>query len=466
MNIDLKTYGSPLPDIPANAPGLLARITAVHRGQYELICDKGRGLAALKRSCYRAEDACIPTVGDHVMVDWQADGQSRILCTLPRRTYLARLDPGPGQKEQALAANFDTVCILQSLDRDFNLRRLERALTLAWESGATPVVLLTKADLAADARASLLAAQQLAIGVEVLVLSARTGAGLSQLSKYLRPGKTLVLLGSSGVGKSTLVNALAGGPILPTGAVRESDGRGRHTTSRRALILLPSGALVIDTPGVREVGLWDAERGLEQSFADVERYLGHCKFSDCRHESEPGCAVKHAIRSGALSQQRWESYQKLRAEARFFADKDSYLQDKEQRLKRISQTVRAQKQVDHRRAPCWESFTCRVCGAQVFPEEAGTEHRNHCPHCLSSVHADHRPGDRASLCRGVMDPIGVWVRKNGEWALIHRCRDCGALCSNRIAADDNPTLLMSIAMKPLASPPFPLWRFGEQGPML
>lgn len=464
MNVTLETYGCPLPDIPPHAPGLLARITAVHRGRYTLICDKGRALATLKQSCYRTENACIPTVGDFVLVDWQPDGQSRILRTLPRRTYFARLDPSPGQKEQALAANFDTVCILQSLDRDFNLRRLERYLTLAWQSGATPVVLLTKADQAKDLSASLYAAAQLAIGTEVLAISAKTGEGLSQLSKYLLPGKTLLFLGSSGVGKSTLVNALAGQAIMPTGTVRESDGRGRHTTSQRALIALQNGALVIDTPGMRELGLWDAEQGLAQSFADVEQYLGHCKFSDCRHQSESGCAIKQAIISGALSHERWESYQKLQAEMRFTSDKNGYLREKEQRFKHIAQTVRAQKQPDYRHDPCQESFTCRVCGALVTPEQTGSEHRNHCPHCLSSVHADHRPGDRASLCRGVMDPIGVWVRKNGEWALIHRCRACGALSSNRIAGDDNATLLLSIAMKPLACPPFPLWQIGERGP--
>lgn len=466
MNVTLENYGGPHPDLPAHTPGLPARILAVHRGRYELICNKGRGPATLKQSCYRAQDACCPTVGDYVLVDWHADGQSRILRTLPRRTYLARLAAGPGQKEQAVAANFDTVCIVQSLDRDFNLRRMERALTLAWQSGATPVVLLTKADKATNAAAALLAAQQLAIGVEVFALSAKTGEGLSQLSNYLQPGKTLLFLGSSGVGKSTLINALAGANIQSTGAVRESDGRGRHTTSRRELLLLPSGALVIDTPGMRELGLWDAESGLAQSFVEIEQVLGHCKFSDCRHESEPGCAIKEAIRSGALSQERWESYQKLQAEACYAGDKDRYLREKEQRFKHISQAVRAQKQVSYQHTPCQESFTCRVCGALVVPEEAGSAHRNHCPHCLSSVHADHRPGDRASLCRGVMDPIGVWVRKNGEWALIHRCRDCGALHANRIAADDNPTLLLSIAVKPLASPPFPLWQCGGQGPAI
>lgn len=252
---------------------------------------------------------------------------------------------------------------------------------------------------------------------------------------------------------------------MPTGGIREKDGRGRHTTTHRQLLLLDSGVMVIDTPGMRELGMWEAEDGLEQSFSDVEQFLGRCKFSDCRHQSEPGCAVREAIRSGALSPERWESYQKLHAEARYSSDKAGYLRKKQQWHKEIVKMQRQSRQFqpDYRTEPCAEHFTCKVCGAQVAPEEAGTQHRNHCPQCLSSVHVDHEPGDRASLCKGVMDPIGVWVRKNGEWALIHRCRACGALSSNRIAADDNPALLMSIAMKPLAAPPFPLWQVDRAG---
>lgn len=438
---------------------LPARVTAVHRGRYDIVCNAGTGPARLKSGAYYADDALYPTTGDFVLLDWQDQGESRIYKTLPRKSFFSRLDPSSaGRREQAVAANFDTVFLLQSLNTAFRPRGLERYLTLAWQSGAVPVVVLTKADAAADLDTWLCAASSVAPGVDVFAVSAKTGLGLDRLEPYLKPGKTVVLLGPSGVGKSSLINALAGEDRMPVGGIREKDGRGRHTTTRRQLMRLNSGVLVIDTPGMRELGMWDSAEGLEQSFADVEQYFGGCKFNDCRHQGEPGCAVAAAIRRGDLSQDRWESYQKLHAETRFQSDKAGYLREKKDRFKRIAVYQKQLQKTDYRHTPCSESFTCKVCGALVLPEGAGSQHRNHCPNCLSSIHLDHRPGDRSSLCRGVMDPIGVWVRKNGEWAVIHRCRDCGAFSANRIAADDNRTLLLSIAMKPLAAPPFPLWQ--------
>lgn len=460
MNIE--NYGILPQNTSPDENELTARITAVHRGGFEIICDKGAGLAHLKASAYYKDEENRPTTGDFVILDWQENGPSRILKTLPRKAYFFRLDPSSsGHGEQAVAANFDYVFIMQSLDRDFNPHRLERYLTLAWQSGAVPAVLLTKADGIEDYSAHLRAAEKLATGAGVFAISARTGAGMEQLASYLKPQKTIVLLGSSGVGKSTLVNALAGEAIMSTGEVRENDSRGRHTTSHRQLLLLKSGVMIIDTPGMRELGMWDVSEGLSQSFADIEQYLGRCKFSDCRHQSEPGCAIKGAIQRGELTQERWESYVKLGTEAKYADDKAGYLRGKEQWHKEITKIQRQKNAVDYRHTPCAEGFTCAVCGAFTAPENAGSRHRNHCPKCLSSIHVDNEPGDRASLCKGVMDPIGVWVRKNGEWAVIHRCRACGELSSNRIAADDNPTLLMSIAMKPLAAPPFPLWQTEE-----
>ena len=463
MNIE--QYGFRRTDLPQDARGIPARITAVRRGCFEIVCDRGAGLARLAADARREDGETGPTVGDFVLLDWREDGESRILEMLPRRTRFSRRDPSSsGLGEQAVAANFDYVFILQPLGSGFRPRGLERYLSLAWQSGAVPAVLLTKADAVEDFTDQLRAAEKLAAGTGVFAVSARTGYGLDQLADYLKPGRTVVFLGPSGAGKSTLVNALAGGEVMRTSGIREKDGRGRHTTTHRQLLLLENGVLAIDTPGMRELGMWEAEEGISRGFPDVEEHLGHCRFSDCRHQGEPGCAVAEAIRRGELSPERWESYRKLREESRLSGSKADFLREKQRRQKELSKTLRQWKKADYRHESCMESFTCKVCGALVTPEDAGSRHRNHCPRCLSSFHVDNRPGDRASLCGGTMDPIGVWVRKDGEWALIHRCRACGALSSNRIAADDNPALLMSIAVKPLAEPPFPLWQAAPEKP--
>lgn len=460
MNIE--NYGFHFADIPKDGTQIPARITSVYRNRFAIICDIGVGLASLKASQYDLLTEPYPTTGDFVLIDWQENGESRIVKTLPRKTLFSRLDPSSsGHKEQAVAANFDYVFIMQSLDRNFNPRRLERYLTLSWQSGAVPVIVLTKADCAEDTLPYIAAAEKVGIGVAVIALSCKTGSGLQKLDKYLKPGKTIVLLGSSGVGKSTLINTLAGKPLMETAEVREKDNRGRHTTSRRQLILLKNGVMIIDTPGMRELGLWDADDGLEQSFNDVQEFIGHCKFSDCKHQGEPGCAIKQAIQCGKLSLERWESYCKLHIEAEYAGDKSGYLRAKEHRFKEISKMIRQKKKLDFQHTACMDSFSCKVCGASVHPEEAGSQHRNHCPYCLSSVHLDNRPGDRASICKGIMKPFAISVRKNGEWAIIHQCQACGTLHANRIAADDNATLLMSMAMRPLALPPFPLWQLGN-----
>lgn len=335
--IDLKDYGFP-EELAAETEGLLpARVTAVHKERYGLICAHGPAFGRLKTAEYYGGGEAFPTTGDFVCIDGFGGGDCRIVRTLPRRSYFSRLDPSSsGHGEQAVAANFDVVFILQSLDRDFNLRRLERYLTLGWQSGATPVVVLTKADLAGDCADRVRMAERTAAGVGVFAVSARTGAGLDGLARVLRPGGTVVLLGSSGVGKSSLVNALAGREVMEVGGVREDDGRGRHTTTHRQLIRLDSGVMVIDTPGMRELGMWDVTEGLGQSFADVERYFGRCRFSDCRHQSEPGCAVRAAIEAGELAPERWESYRRLKAEARYSDDRAGYLREKQQWHKQLA----------------------------------------------------------------------------------------------------------------------------------
>jgi ribosome biogenesis GTPase len=214
---------------------------------------------------------------------------------------------------------------------------LERYLTLAWQSGATPVILLTKADLVEDYWPYLTQVERVATGVNTHVVSAHTGHGLQRLNAYLQPGKTLVFLGSSGVGKSSLVNALAGKEVMAVSEIREYDSRGRHTTTHRQLLLLPTGAMVIDTPGMRELGMWDAGEGIADAFADVEKFLGKCRFSDCKHEKEPGCAIRAAIEAGELDFQRWESYQKLKEEA---VDKAEMLRRKNEWHKGIAKFTR------------------------------------------------------------------------------------------------------------------------------
>ena len=308
-----------------NLPGIPARVTAVHKQRYEIVCQYGITHARLKTKEYYVDTQDFPTVGDFVMVSYIENGDSQILATLPRRTFFSRRDPGPVPKDQAVAANFDYVFIMQSLNQDFNPKRLERYLTLSWQSGAEPVILLTKADLVEDYWDYLTQVERVAAGVNTHVVSAQTGQGLNRLNAYLQPGKTVVFLGSSGVGKSSLVNALAGEDIMVVSAIREDDSKGRHTTTHRQLIRLKSGVMIIDTPGMRELGMWDVSEGLGEAFSDVEQYLGKCRFSDCKHKNEPGCAIKAAIAAGELDISRWESYQKLEEEA---IDRDEMMRRK------------------------------------------------------------------------------------------------------------------------------------------
>ena len=295
--------------------GIPARVTAVHKDRYAIVCQEGEAYARLKTREYYGGFEAFPTAGDFVMIHYIPNGDSQIIATLPRKTYFARRDPDRGRGEQAVAANFDYVFIMQSLNMDFNPKRLERYLTLAWQSGATPVILLTKADLTPDYAEQLMAAEHVAPGVSIHAVSARTGFGLESLAPYLQPGKTVVFLGSSGVGKSSLVNALAGKEVMTEGGIREDDSKGRHTTTHRQMLMLPGGVMIIDTPGMRELGMWEVSEGLGSAFADVEQFLGKCRFRDCRHDREPGCAIRAAIESGELDAARWESYQNLSNEA-------------------------------------------------------------------------------------------------------------------------------------------------------
>jgi ribosome biogenesis GTPase / thiamine phosphate phosphatase len=290
-----------------------ARVVARHHGPCELLTELGRlgGIPAGKLG----EDE-LPAVGDWVAVR-KLDGENKavIEAVLPRRTSFTRKEAWRRTVAQVVAANVDTVFIVTAFGGDLNPRRLERYLTAAWDSGSAPVIVANKLDLADDAYAELAAVETVAMGVPVVAVSASTSEGLDELQPHLTPGTTVALLGSSGVGKSTLVNRLAGRELLETGEIR-SDGRGRHTTTHRELVPLPSGALLIDTPGMRELQLWADEEVLDTTFGEIADFAAACRFSDCSHEQEPGCAIKAALADGSLPADRWTSYRKLQRELR------------------------------------------------------------------------------------------------------------------------------------------------------
>jgi ribosome biogenesis GTPase len=240
---------------------------------------------------------------------------------LPRRSKFVRKSPGKKINEQVIAANVDTALLVSALDGDFNPRRVERYLAQCWESGARPVIVLNKADACKEARGRAVEMGRVAIGTAVCVVSAMTGQGFDELEEFLRPGHTLVLLGSSGVGKSTIANRLLGQTIQEVQSVRESDSKGRHTTTSRELFALPGGALLMDTPGLREMQLWDAEHGVAQAFADIDSLAARCRFGDCRHEAEPGCAVLAALRAGTLDAAHVENCRRLLREQEFLRRK-------------------------------------------------------------------------------------------------------------------------------------------------
>ncbi len=291
------------------AAGLMAaRVAVQHRGAYDLIGEPGEVRAsAIVRL---AREGGLPAVGDWVAFDPEA---GLIEAVLPRRTAVSRKEVWHAVKEQVLAANVDIVFLTQGLPLDFSPRRLERYLAMAWESGAQPIVLLTKTDLVDDVAPYLAEAELATRGAcPVLTVSARTGQGLDEVRALFGENKTAVLLGSSGVGKSTIVNALAGNEDIATQEVREADQKGRHTTTRRELVLLASGGVVLDTPGMRELQLWDAD--LQQTFGDIEEIAARCRFADCSHDQEPDCAIQAALADGSLSAERWESYSKLQRE--------------------------------------------------------------------------------------------------------------------------------------------------------
>jgi ribosome biogenesis GTPase len=301
---------------PHRAAGLVpGRVAIQHRGAYVLATPTGEEWAEVPRRLLHATaggDGLLPAVGDWVGYRPSAGAGTRahLEVVLDRRSAFSRNTAWNETREQVVAANVDVVFIVQGLPLDVNARRLERYLATAWESGASPVVVLTKTDLVHDLEPHLAEVEAVAFGVPVHAVSNVTGDGLEALRAYAEPGRTVALIGSSGVGKSTLVNTMLGADVLETRGLR-ADGLGRHTTTRRELVLLPGGGVVLDTPGMRELQLWDVDSGLEQAFADVEELAAQCRFTDCAHEGEPGCAV---LERGTLPADRWESYLALQRE--------------------------------------------------------------------------------------------------------------------------------------------------------
>jgi ribosome biogenesis GTPase len=334
---------------PYDARGLLlGRVSVVHSDRYRIYTAAGEMTAeAIGALLYRTEKPGWPAVGDWVAVQALGPDEGMIHAVLPRRSMFSRRAAGDREQEQIIAANIDLALIVCGLDQDFNVRRIERYLTLAHASGVDAAIVLNKSDVCADLSTRLGEATRVAGGAPVVAITARSEQGVEPVLRLVRPGLTMALLGSSGVGKSTLVNRLLGEERQLVREVREGDSRGRHTTTYRELLPLRQGGALIDTPGMRELQLWAGQDSLDSAFAEIAELAGRCRFRDCSHVVEEGCAVQAAIEAGELDASRWESYRKLRAEIAWHARQTDVqaAQAQKKKWKAIHKAMR----VDHKR---------------------------------------------------------------------------------------------------------------------
>ncbi|MGI1657869.1 MAG: ribosome small subunit-dependent GTPase A [Desulfitobacterium sp.] len=326
------------------------RVLAEYRNRFKVGIPSGEVWASVSgKMRYSAmERRDFPAVGDWVILGSPETSASigseeaLIQGILPRKSKFSRKVAGKTTDEQIIATNIDKVFLVNALNMDFNVRRIERYLTLAWESGATPVLVLSKTDLCNDVQSKISQVEEAAPGVTIFSISCLTGDGIEEITDYVRPGDTIALLGSSGAGKSTLVNHLLGQEVQETQTVRENDSRGRHTTTSRELFLLPQGGVLIDTPGMRELQLYGTGEGLSEAFEDIYGYAERCRFSDCQHDGEPGCAVLQAINAGSLSQERYTSFKKLQRESQYIVRKTNLYErlEEKKKWKKINQQIK------------------------------------------------------------------------------------------------------------------------------
>lgn len=326
------------------------RVFAEYKNFYKVVYEGGEILADISgKLLYSAElQQDFPAVGDWVVITpRQNENRGTIHHILPRNSKFSRKVAGTNTREQIIAANVDTVFIVNSMNNDFNPRRIERYLLLAWESGANPVIVLSKSDLCHNAEEIIAEAEAVALGVPVHAVSTYMTLGLDGLKKYFKEGSTIALIGSSGVGKSSLINYFLGESIQKVQELRGDGQKGKHTSTHREIFVLPEGGLLIDTPGMREIQLWDAEEGLQEAFEDIETIAAECFFKDCRHEKEPGCAIREAIENGSLAEERFESYKKLERELFHLEKKQSNAARLAQRKTKIQSKKSKEKSINY-----------------------------------------------------------------------------------------------------------------------